>query len=99
MKFELSKYRLFSLILILFISSVLAFGQDAPLSGLDDYVNKAIKDWDVPGVSIAIVKDDKVIFVKGYGVREIGKTDAVTPNTIFAIVTASAFVLRNVSTQ
>ncbi len=89
MKFKLSKHRFFNLILILFISSVLAFGQDAPLSGLDDYVNKAIKDWDVPGVAIAIVKDDKVIFVKGYGVREIGKTDAVTPNTIFAIGSSS----------
>ncbi len=85
MKFELSKYRLFSLILILFISSVLAFGQDAPLQGFDDYVNKAIKDWDVPGVAIAVIKDDKIVFAKGYGVREIGKPDKVDEQTIFAI--------------
>ena len=28
-----------------------------------------MKEWEVPGLAIAIVKDDKVIFAKGYGVR------------------------------
>ncbi len=74
---------------MLFISSLFAAAQDAPLQGFDDYVNKAIKDWDVPGVAIAVVKDDKIVFAKGYGVREIGKPDKVDERTIFAIGSSS----------
>ena len=45
----------------------------ADLKKLDAYYAKALKDWDVPGMSIAIVKDGKVVFSKGYGVKELGK--------------------------
>lgn len=89
MKIQLFKYPIISIILMLFISVNFAIAQDAPLQGFDDYVNKSIKDWEVPGVAIAVVKDDKIIFAKGYGVRELGKTDAVTPNTMFAIGSSS----------
>ena len=89
MKVQSQKYRIIGFILLLFIGSFSATAQDAPLQGFDDYVNKAIKDWDVPGVAIAIVKDDKIVFTKGYGVREIGKSDKVDERTIFAIGSSS----------
>lgn len=89
MKFQSQKYRVIGLVLMLFIVSFSAVAQDAPLQGFDDYVNKAIKDWDVPGVAIAVVKDDKIVFAKGYGVREIGKPDRVDERTIFAIGSSS----------
>lgn len=89
MNYETKKFRIIGLILILFIGTGLSYAQDAPLQGFDDYVNRAIKDWEVPGVAIAVVKDDKVVFAKGYGVRELGKTDPVTVNTIFAIGSSS----------
>ncbi|MGH9847140.1 MAG: DUF3471 domain-containing protein [Blastocatellia bacterium] len=41
--------------------------QDAPLQGFNDYVNKARAEWEAPGLAIAIVKDDKIVFAKGYG--------------------------------
>ncbi len=66
-----------------------ARAQQAPFQGFDDYVNNAMKDWDVPGMAIAVVKDDKVVYAKGYGLREIGKTAAVDENTIFAIGSSS----------
>jgi len=87
--------KLRSIINLIILSLILSAGlqtvqaQDAPLQGFDDYVNKAIKDWEVPGVAIAVVKDDKIVFAKGYGVRELGKSDAVTANTIFAIGSSS----------
>jgi CubicO group peptidase (beta-lactamase class C family) len=56
-----------------------------PLDGFDAYVAKAVKDWKVPGLAIAVVKDDSLVFAKGYGVREIGKPDPVDANTRFAI--------------
>lgn len=52
---------------------------------LDNYVNKALADWQIPGVSICIVKNGKVVFIKGYGVRELNGTDKVDENTLFMI--------------
>lgn len=77
------------LLALLWSGAVAAFAQDAPLPGFDDYVNKALKDWEVPGAAIAIVKDDKIIFAKGYGVRELGKPEPVTERTLFAIGSSS----------
>src|SRR6478609_10817273 len=54
------------------------------LQEFDAYVTKSQKEWEVPGLSIAIVKDGQIIFTKGYGVRELGKPDAVNAQTIFA---------------
>jgi CubicO group peptidase (beta-lactamase class C family) len=52
---------------------------------LDAYFAKARVDWEVPGMAVAIVKDDKVVFAKGYGVRELGKPSPVDEHTVFAI--------------
>lgn len=71
-------------ILVLLIVATNAFGQ-ADLKKLDAYYAKALKDWDVPGMSIAIVKDGKIVFSKGYGVKEQGKPDAPDENTLYAI--------------
>lgn len=64
------------------------FGQ-ADLKKLDAYYAKALSDWNVPGMSIAIVKDGEVIFSKGYGVIEVGKPERVNPATLFAIASNS----------
>ena len=77
------------LLLFLFIVSIPVAAQDAPLAGFDDYVNKAIKDWGVPGVAIAVIKDDKIVLAKGYGVRELGKPAPVDERTMFAIGSSS----------
>jgi CubicO group peptidase (beta-lactamase class C family) len=41
-------------------------------------------DWQTPGLAIAVVKDGKIVFAKGYGVRRLGGTDAVGPDSVFA---------------
>ena len=98
MKFQTHTHRVISLILILFISSLSAAAQNPPLQGFDDYVNKAIKDWEVPGLAIAVVKDDKVVFAKGYGMRELGKPSPVDERTLFAIGSSSkAFTAATVA--
>jgi CubicO group peptidase (beta-lactamase class C family) len=60
-----------------------------PLKGLDDYIRKSMADWQVPGLAIAIVKDDAVVFMKGYGFREVGKEALVNVQTIFALGSAT----------
>jgi CubicO group peptidase (beta-lactamase class C family) len=54
-------------------------------AGFDAYVAKARDDWRVPGLAISVVKDGRVVFAKGYGVRELGRNDPVDEHTIFAI--------------
>ena len=57
----------------------------AILTKLDAIFEKALKDFNVPGMAIAIVKDDQVIFNKGYGAKNAKTGEAVTPNSSFAI--------------
>lgn len=73
-------------ILFLFVALPLLAQQQPSLPpGLDAYVTQVMKETGAPGAAIAIVKDDHVIFAKGYGVREQGKGEPVTTNTRFAI--------------
>ena len=58
-------------------------------AALDAYAAKALADWQVPGVALAVVKDDKVLLAKGYGVRAAGKPEPVTDATLFAIASCS----------
>jgi CubicO group peptidase (beta-lactamase class C family) len=55
----------------------------------DAYVKEAVKDWNTPGLAIAVVKDGKVVFAKGYGVRELGKPATVDTSTLFAIASTT----------
>ncbi len=52
---------------------------------LDNYIKTSMSDWQIPGMSVAIVKDGKIIFIKGYGVKESEKNEAVDENTLFMI--------------
>jgi len=56
-----------------------------PTRDLDAYVARAVTDWRVPGLAMAVVKDGRVVFAKGYGVREFGKPAPVDTQTLFAI--------------
>lgn len=59
--------------------------QPRPIVGLDSHVAQAVKAWAIPGLSVAVVHRDSVVFAKGYGVRELGKPGAVDANTLFAV--------------
>ena len=59
--------------------------QPVPLTGFDDLVARAMKDWRVPGLAMAIAKDGKIVVERGYGVRQIGQPGAVDSHTLFAI--------------
>jgi CubicO group peptidase (beta-lactamase class C family) len=55
------------------------------LQALDAYVERARREWEIPGVAVAIVQGDSVVLAKGYGVRELGKPEPVTEHTLFGI--------------
>jgi len=55
------------------------------LASLDGDIQKAITDWGIAGLAIAIVHNDSVVYERGFGVREVGKPDRVDAHTLFAI--------------
>ncbi|MGE0439317.1 MAG: serine hydrolase [Gemmatimonadales bacterium] len=58
---------------------------DARIQAFDRYAAQAAADWQAVGLAVAVVKDGRTIFAKGYGVRELGKPDPVDDQTLFAI--------------
>ena len=61
---------------------------EALLPDFEKQVAEGMKAFSVPGVAVGIVHDDKLIYTKGFGVRELGKPDEVTPETIFQVGSA-----------
>ncbi|MBX9927340.1 MAG: serine hydrolase [Gemmatimonadaceae bacterium] len=56
---------------------------------IDAYIAKGMTDWHIPGLSIAIVKDGAVVYVKGHGVRERGKPATVDTRTLFGMMSTT----------
>ena len=78
----------FTAILITFLFGSATIGQQVGklnLEDLDTYIEKAYLDWEIPGLAIAIVKDNEVVFSKGYGVTSTENGNPVDENTIFGI--------------
>jgi len=55
----------------------------------NNYAVKAMNDWQVPGMAVAIVQGNTVLFQKAYGVKKMDGADPVTLNTLFQIGSAS----------
>jgi len=62
---------------------------EALSADMNSYVSKAVEDWAAVGLAIAVVKDGKVVFSKGYGLREMGKPQPVDTSTLFAIASTT----------
>ncbi|MBC6971559.1 serine hydrolase [Bacillus sp. Xin] len=56
---------------------------------LRECTEKMMKNLNVPGVAVAIIKDGEIILSEGFGYRDIGNKKSVTPNTLFAIGSAT----------
>src|SRR3954469_14455582 len=60
-----------------------------PYPGLDAYITNAIQTWKIPGLSVAIVRNDSVIYAKGFGVLRVGGATPVNERTLFEIGSSS----------
>ena len=79
--------------LIIFLFTIIFFAnysyaQMKPES-IDSLVKNTLKAFDVPGIAVGIVKDGKLIFAKGYGVRSLKNNLPVDENTLFGIASNS----------
>lgn len=86
-----NKFSRLSLFLAVIFLPVFVYAQtlDEKLREIEAYAENARVGYEAPGLAIAIVKDDKVVFAKGFGVRELGKPEKVDENTLFAIASNS----------
>jgi CubicO group peptidase (beta-lactamase class C family) len=68
------------------------------IQSLDQRFEQARSNWDVPGMAVAIVSDGEIVFAKGYGVLERGKSEPVDENTLFAIASnTKAFIAASLA--
>ena len=82
----MKKYLILLLSSLLFIINL--FAQETPSfvkDSLDAYVQKALTGWQIPGVAVCVIKDGKVVVMKGYGVTELDTNNKVDENTLFMI--------------
>src|SRR5262249_14538199 len=61
----------------------------AALPGLETYADGLREKTGVPGLAVAVVHADKVVYLKGFGVREIGRPDPIEPDTVFQLASVS----------
>jgi CubicO group peptidase (beta-lactamase class C family) len=74
---------------LLFFPTEHVAAQPAPLSGLDRYVEEGMRAWQVPGLALAVVQGDSVLYMRGYGTTRVGGSERVDPHTNFAIASTS----------
>ena len=73
--------RLLRVLIGLLVAAAVCPAQDY----VDRVVERARKEFDVPGIAVAIVNDGNVILAKGYGVRKLGEPAPVTARSLFRI--------------
>jgi len=79
--------------------AALADSFEDSLKQFETYAKKGMKEWKVPGMSIAVVKGDKVVYAKGFGTKRAGTNRPVTPDTIFQVgSTTKAFTVALMAT-
>jgi D-alanyl-D-alanine carboxypeptidase len=66
-----------------------AFATAAYADPTDDFVAAQMRSQNIPGISLAIIKDGKIVKVQGYGLADVKAKVAATPDTIYDIASVS----------
>ena len=61
----------------------------AALPEFEKLITELLKKTGVPGLAIAVVHQDQLVYAKGFGVREVGKSDALDADTVFQLASVS----------
>ena len=62
---------------------------DAAIAKLDDLAGDVMRKTGIPGLAIAVVRDGKVVYAKGFGVRRAGAPEPVDADTVFQLASLS----------
>jgi CubicO group peptidase (beta-lactamase class C family) len=77
------KVRILLTIMVLFLSDCILNSQKLSKIDVDNFINNVVKQNQLPGLSIAIVFEDSVIYAKGFGIKKIGGSDPVDEHTLY----------------
>lgn len=81
-----SNLKAFSLCVALLATTTSAsYGDEMSQSAIDTTVERAMKVFEVPGIAVGIVRDGKLTFAKGYGVRSVDTGEPITPDTLYGV--------------
>ena len=59
------------------------------LSDYNDFIERAISKGIAPGAAVAIIRDTSIVFLKGFGLRQVGLPDAIDVNSVFRLGSVS----------
>jgi CubicO group peptidase (beta-lactamase class C family) len=62
---------------------------NAALAQLDPYIQANLAKTKVPGAAVAVIYNDQVVFLRGYGVRKVGEAAKIDPDTVFELASVS----------
>ena len=62
---------------------------ETKLAELESYILRSMELAKIPGMSMAVVQNGEVVYIKGFGVREVGKNEPVTPDTLMMIASST----------
>ena len=68
---------------LLLLLSITCFAQDGVSTKIDDYIRGEMQTQQIPGVSLAVIKNGEIVIARGYGLANIEHQVAVKPETIF----------------
>ena len=80
---------LLSPLLFLFVFQPVITAQDAVPENFEQWVQDGLDLWDIPGVAVTVVKDDEVLYARGFGVKKLGSNEPVDEHTQFGIASVS----------
>ena len=73
-------------------TKALQTGIDIPegtFEALEAYIGQVMTDYEIPGMSVAVVHGSEIVYAKGFGVRQMGGTEPVDEHTLMMIGSAS----------
>lgn len=83
--------RLWTLLTVFHFCAVAGLAQPdvKQLKEAERYLTKMVVDWDVPGMSVAVIQNGEIVLAGGYGIKENGKKDKVNEHSLYAIASNS----------
>ncbi len=82
-------HQLLLLLLLFLFHSATIHAQDVIPENFEQWIIDGIEQWDIPGMAIAVVKNDEVILAEGYGIRNLNDPQPVDADTQFGVASIS----------
>ena len=66
-----------------------ALALQSAVTQIDSYAERALAESGVPGMALAVVHEDQVLHLKGYGIRKAGSAGSIDIDTVFQLASVS----------